>query len=230
MWFVLRDYFILFMIYSFIGWIVEIINFIIVSRKIVDRGFLIGPYLPIYGFGSIAIIIFLSKYSDDLITLFCMCTIICSVLEYFTSYIMEKIFHARWWDYSDYKFNIEGRICLGNAVLFGIGGCIVVYLINPFLLYLLSIIPSTILSIVTIILFLVLIIDFFISFNVIFTFRNFTNNVKKDSTSEINKLVKKMIASKSLLGKRLMGAFPDFKLSIKDLKIKKIVFPIVKKK
>lgn len=230
MWFVLRDYFILFLIYSIIGWIVEIINFIIVDRKIVNRGFLIGPYLPIYGFGSIAIIIFLRKYSDDLITLFCMCAIVCAVLEYFTSYIMEKIFHARWWDYSDYKFNIEGRICLGNAVLFGIGGCLVVYLVNPFLGYLLSVIPSAVLSIVAIILFLILFVDFFVSFNVIFTFRTFTNNVKKDSTAEIKKLVNKMIASKSILGKRLMSAFPDFKLSIKDLKIKRIVFPMVKKK
>lgn len=226
----LRDVFLLFMMYSFIGWIVEIINFIIISRKIVDRGFLIGPYLPIYGFGSLAIITFLQKYSSDLITLFCMCTVICSVLEYFTSYVMEKLFHARWWDYSNNRFNVEGRICLGNSVLFGIGGCLIIYVVNPIFVSILSFLPSVVTNIIAIILFCILLIDCLISFKIIYTFRTFTNNVKKDSTSEINKLVKKMISSKSFLGKRLMYAFPDFKLSIKGLKNKTIRLSIKRKK
>ena len=85
-------------------------------------------------------------------------------------------------------------------------------------------IPSIILNIVAIVLFVIIVIDFLISFKVIFTFRTFTNNVRKDSTTEINKLVKKMISSKSILGKRLMQAFPNFKLSIKGLKNKKFEF------
>jgi len=226
MWFMLRDVFLLFMIYSFIGWIVEIINFIIESRKLVDRGFLIGPYLPIYGFGSLAIITFLQKYSSDLITLFCMCTIICCTLEFFTSVIMEKLFHARWWDYSSKKFNIDGRICLETAVLFGAGGCLIIYIINPFLVSLLSVIPSIVTNVISSLLFVIFLIDCLISFKVIFNFRTVTNNIKKDSTSEINKLVKKVISSRSILGKRLMQAFPDFKLSFKELKNKAIKFSI----
>lgn len=230
MWLVLRDSFLLFMIYSFIGWIIEIINFLFTSKKVVNRGFLIGPYLPIYGFGALFIIIFLQKYSGDLITLFCMCTIICSVLEYFTSYVMEKLFHARWWDYSKRRFNIEGRICLGNAALFGIGGCLVIYVANPLLTSLLSMLPSITLDALAIILLVIFVVDFLISFKVIFTFRTFTNNVKKDSTHEMKKLVNKMLSSKSILGKRLLEAFPDFKLSIKGLKARKIKFSLKRKK
>ena len=222
MWIVLRNGFLMFMIYSFIGWIIEIVNFIIESKKIVNRGFLIGPYLPIYGVGSLLMSTFLQKYSGDLITLFCMCTITCCVLEYFTSYIMEKLFHARWWDYSNKKFNINGRICLETAVLFGIGGCLIVCVSNPIIISILSVVPSIILNVICIILFIIIFVDFLISFKVIFTFRTFTNNVRKDSTTEINKLVKKMVSSKSILGKRLMQAFPDFKLSIKGLKSKRI--------
>lgn len=230
MWVVLRDSFLLFMIYSFIGWIIEMVNFLIESKKIVNRGFLIGPYLPIYGFGSLLMSMFLQKYSTDLITLFCMCTIVCCILEYFTSYIMEKLFHARWWDYSRKKFNINGRICLETAVLFGIGGCLIICVANPIIISLLSMIPSTVLNVLAIILFVIIFVDFLVSFKVIFTFRSFTNNVRKDSTSEINKLVKKMISSKSILGKRLMQAFPDFKLSIKELKNKKLKLTINRKK
>ncbi len=215
---ILRDYVLLFMIYSFAGWCIETTIKWVSTKKFVNRGFLIGPCLPIYGFGAVGIIIFLSRYSDDFITLFCMGTVLCCVLEYFTSYIMEKLFHARWWDYSSKKFNIAGRVCLETAVLFGLGGCLVVYIINPLLIGLFDIIPNIILNIITILFIVGLIVDFAISFKVIFAFRNFTDNLRKDSTAEINKLVNKMIASKSILGKRLMQAFPNFKIDIESLK------------
>ena len=227
---ILCDYFLLFIMYSFIGWIIEVINFLFISKKVVDRGFLIGPYLPIYGFGSLAIIIFLQKYSNDLIILFCMCMIICCVLEYFTSFIMEKLFHARWWDYSNERFNIEGRVCLKTTVLFGFAGSIILCVVNPLLRSILSMIPSLVKTFLATILFIIFVIDVLISFKVIFTFRTFTQNVRKDSTSEFNKLVKKMISSKSFLGKRLMQAFPNLKLSFKELKDRRIKFFIRPKK
>ena len=102
-------YFLLFIIYSFMGWLMEIIDNIIVKHKIVNRGFLLGPYCPIYGFGCLSLIFFLSNYKSDPIILFFMAIVICSILEYSTSYIMEKLFKLRWWDYTDKKFNINGR-------------------------------------------------------------------------------------------------------------------------
>lgn len=221
---IVRDYFLLFMMYSFLGWIVEIINFVIVSHKIVDRGFLIGPYLPIYGFGSIFIILFLSKYSSDLITLFCMSMILCATLEYITSFVMEKLFHARWWDYSQNRFNINGRICLETASLFGIGGCIIIYIINPIFMKVFAFVNPMVLNIIAIILAVIFIADVLVSFKIIFNFRKFTKNVKKDSTNEINKMVKKMLVSKSILGKRLVQAFPNVQTSIQSLQKKKKPF------
>ena len=100
-------YFVLFLIYSFIGWLMEISFTLYKDKTLVNRGFLMGPYCPIYGCGCILIILLLKRYLNDFIVLFIMSMVICSILEYLTSYIMEKLFKARWWDYSKKKFNIK---------------------------------------------------------------------------------------------------------------------------
>lgn len=205
----LRTYFLLFMIYSFIGWIIEIIDIYIYQKKIINRGFLIGPYCPIYGFGSIAMILFLKKYLNDAFVLFLMAVLICSILEYTTSYLMEKIFKARWWDYSKNKFNINGRICLETMIPFGIGGVIIMYVVNPFLVNLLSLIPSVVLNVVAIILLIIFIADNIISFNIILNFKRVAKNIKQDSTEEITKMVRNVLATKSIFTKRLVNAFPN---------------------
>lgn len=221
---ILRDYFLFFAIYSFGGWVVEILNFMIFKKKFVNRGFLIGPYLPIYGFGSIFIITFLQKYQYELITLFCMSMFICAVLEYFASFVMEKLFRARWWDYSDKRFNINGRICLETLCLFGIGGCFEVYFLHPIITSVLGLFSNYILSALAIVLFVIMLIDFLVSFKIIFNFRSFASNLKKDSSVEINKIVKKIISSKSVLGKRLINAFPNLQTNLKKVSTRRIKF------
>jgi len=194
-------YFMLFITYSFIGWIIEIINELIFNKKIVNRGFLIGPYCPIYGCGSLIMILFLNDKSDLLGT-FLKIIVICALLEYLTSYLMEKLFKTRWWDYSDKKFNINGRICLETLVLFGIGGCLLLYIINPFLFNLYNSLPNLLLCILGITLFIIFITDGIISFNIINNFKN-TVILKKDSTEEISKKVKQILKN------RLIDAFPN---------------------
>ena len=103
-------------------------------KRFINRGFLIGPYCPIYGCGAVLITLLLQKFVNDPITLFVYGIIICSILEYTTSFIMEKLFNARWWDYSTKKFNINGRICLETMIPFGLLGLAIVYIINPFFL------------------------------------------------------------------------------------------------
>ena len=120
-----KIYFLLFITYSFIGWIIEIIDRFKVNKKIVNRGFLIGPYIPIYGSCAIVMVLLLHSVKSPTI-LFLSCILIASIGEYLTSYIMEKVFHARWWDYSDYKFNLNGRICLINCLGFGVLGFILI--------------------------------------------------------------------------------------------------------
>lgn len=194
-------YFMLFITYSFIGWIIEIINELIFNKKILNRGFLIGPYCPIYGCGSLIMILFLNDKSDLLGT-FLKIIVICALLEYLTSYLMEKLFKTRWWDYSDKKFNINGRICLETLVLFGIGGCLLLYIINPFLFNLYNLLPNLLLYILGITLFIIFITDGIISFNIINNFKN-TVILKKDSTEEISKKVKQILKN------RLIDAFPN---------------------
>ena len=129
----IRFYFLLFISYSVIGWIMETILKTIEYKKFVNRGFLIGPYCPIYGCGALLMTFLLQGYVHDPIVLFVFNIIICSILEYSTSYIMEKIFKARWWDYSYTKYNINGRICLDTMIPFGLLGLLMMYVINPFI-------------------------------------------------------------------------------------------------
>jgi len=103
------------------------------DRQFVNRGFLIGPYCPIYGVGSVLIIYFLRNNLGDILSVYLKSILVAAILEYMTSFVMEKIFHARWWDYSDNKFNINGRICLETLIPFGFLACFLVYIINPFI-------------------------------------------------------------------------------------------------
>ena len=208
-------YFLLFIFYSFIGWIIEIINELITEKRYVNRGFLIGPYCPIYGCGVILMILLLNRYLNDPVVLFIMAVVICSILEYFTSYIMEKIFKARWWDYTERKFNINGRICLETMVPFGIGGLIIMYFVNPFITGVLNMIPTVLLKLISIILFVVFLVDNLISFKIIFKFRNITKKEERDNTAEITAKVKEILSKKSKLGKRLIKSFPDLRILIK---------------
>lgn len=203
-------YFLLFLIYSFIGWLIEVIGKLIEKHKFINRGFLIGPICPIYGHGCILMILTLSRYKDNPLTLFIYAIFICSLLEYFTSYFMEKIFKARWWDYSTKRFNLNGRICAETMIPFGILGTIVICVINPIFEYLLNLFNFETIKITAIVLFIIYIIDYTISLTIMFGFKGTLKTVEKDGTEEITKKVKKILINKNVLYKRLVEAFPNF--------------------
>lgn len=127
----LNDVLLLLIIYSFLGWIVECLYCALISGEWVNRGFLYGPFIPIYGFGIIMVLWALNYLPNNPFIIFIGSIIITSILEYFTSLILELIFKTKWWDYSDMPFNLHGRICLLNSILFGIGFMVVYYFINP---------------------------------------------------------------------------------------------------
>ena len=124
-------YFIYFIIYSFIGFILETTYVFLMDKKLTQRGFLWGPVIPIYGFGALAIIIALSSYKNKIVLIFVLGIILTSTLEYITSYVMEKLFDMRWWDYSQRKYNINGRICLRNSLMIGILSVLLIQWIHP---------------------------------------------------------------------------------------------------
>ena len=185
----LELYILLFFTYSFAGWFMESVGGILNVKKFVNRGFLIGPYCPVYGAGVILITILLNKYTDDIPALFILSTLICGTLEYLTSYFMEKLFNARWWDYHNKKFNINGRICLETLLPFGIAGTTILCLINPFFINIYSNIPEIYRHIITTILSIGFIIDSIISFSIIISFKGeiYSN---RDNTEEIGEKVK----------------------------------------
>lgn len=204
-------YFLLFIFYSFIGWIMEIIVTTIGNKKMINRGFLIGPYLPIYGTASLAITFLLKPYYNDYFILFIMSVIVCSIIEYITSYLMEKIFKARWWDYTKMPFNINGRICLTYSICFGFMGSFVI-IINHYLYSFISNIPFILTIIVFLFLFIIFVSDMIVSFNVINKIKLSANNLRKDYSEEITEKVKEILENKSLLIQRLLKAFPDIKV------------------
>lgn len=204
-------YFLLFIIYAFLGWCIEIVVCGIPAKKFINRGFLIGPYCPIYGYAGIAMTLLLQQYSNDLITLFILSAVICTFIEYITSYAMEKLFHARWWDYSDKKFNINGRVCLINSIYFGILGCLVIHLVSPFFISILSRLPSIALNITSYSLFAIFVTDNIISFNVISKFKFASELPSKDNTEEITEKIKQALSQTSFLSERLLNAYPNMK-------------------
>ncbi len=217
-------YFLLFMIYSVAGWLLEVTCKYIDYKKFINRGFLIGPYCPIYGFGAVLITFLLYRYEEDPIVLFLMTILICGALEYFTSWAMEKIFKARWWDYSKRKFNLDGRICLGTLVPFGVFGLILTYITNPFLLNCLNNTNLIVLNTIAVIICIIYIVDNIISTIIILGFRKTTITIgrkeRADNTEEITKKVKEILAQKSWGYKRLIDAFPSLetiKISIKEI-------------
>ena len=203
-------YFLLFLIYSFIGWLIEVIGKLIEKHKFINRGFLVGPICPIYGHGCLLMILTLSRYKDNPLVLFVNAIFICSLLEYFTSYFMEKIFKARWWDYSTKRFNLNGRICAETMIPFGILGTLVICVINPIFEYLLNLFNFETIKITAIVLFIIYIIDYTISLIIMFGFKGTLKTVEKDGTEEITKKVKKILINKNVLYKRLVEAFPNF--------------------
>lgn len=134
----LTDMALYFFMYSFCGWLMETVLCSFQEKRFVNRGFLNGPFCPIYGCGIVLILIFLLPVRDGIDKLWVAVPVIfaagaflASVVEYFTSWLMEKLFHARWWDYSTHKFNLNGRICLDTSLAWGVLSILLVYLIQP---------------------------------------------------------------------------------------------------
>ena len=212
----IETYFLLFISYAFLGWCMEVGCKYVQFGKFINRGFLIGPYCPIYGWGAIAITILLKRYTYDPLVLFIMSTLVCSIIEYFTSYFMEKKYHARWWDYSSKKFNINGRICLETLIPFGILGLFIMYVTNPMLFKIYQSMSKIVVHIISITLFIIFIVDNIISSNIISSVNVEGSKLVKDNTEEITEKVKQILREKSWLHRRLINAYPN----LKDIRVK----------
>lgn len=216
----LTTIFLTFIIYSFFGYILEIIVCSISYKKIVNRGFFFGPWCPIYGVGAILILLTLLRYKYSIALVFIFGVLITTMIEYYTSYLLEKIFHNKWWDYSNRKDSINGRICIGNMIGFGIGSCLIIYIAQPFILSFLGIFHQYVLNIIAIFLAIVFIADCIYSFIIAYTLRN-RIIIAEELKAEKIKMLPTIFEKK-------------FKNKIKNINIKRIryfrAFPNLKKK
>lgn len=150
-----------FLIYAILGWMFEVSYCLIIDGELVNRGFLHGPYCPIYGFGAIILITQILPRVKSWVGVFFTAIVVCTIWEYFTSWYMETVFGVRLWDYSTYFLNFEGRVCLWNSLLFGVLALAVTYVFQPFFTRYLVKIPGKIRPILSILIVLGLLLDLF---------------------------------------------------------------------
>ncbi len=149
----------LFFIYSVIGWLWETVYCSIKAKKFVYRGFLIGPYCPIYGFGVVSVLYFVEPYQNNVAVLYVFSAVLVTVLEYLTSYVLEKLFHATWWDYHDVPLNINGRVAVPVSLFWGLACVLIVKVVNPQVLILSQFLERTFGNILPVIVMMLMAVD-----------------------------------------------------------------------
>ena len=202
----------LFFIYGFAGWCMEVTLKYRQYHRFINRGFLTGPLLPIYGSGAVLITLSiggLRSVESGLVMTFTLSFIICGVVEYMTSLVLEKIFHARWWDYSQKPMNLQGRVWIGNLILFGLGGVAIIHILNPAIYRFLDLFSMGVREIVATILLAVLITDFVVSYFVLKLVKDGIDSSEADNTEEISKEVRQLLTNRSYFYKRFSDAYPE---------------------
>ena len=156
---IVAEYFFIFIVYSFCGWLMETCLYLFKHKEAVKRGFLFGPICPIYGFGGVLCTAVLYNRVTNVFLIFIYGLLMCGALEYLTHFLLEKLFNAMWWDYSSRRFNIKGRVYLNGLIFFGLGCVLIVKVFQPLVYKLLGVIPSGVLYIICFVLYSILIFD-----------------------------------------------------------------------
>lgn len=160
--------FLLFTLYSFMGWVCESIYCSLSAGKFINRGFLSGPFCPVYGAGGVLVTAALSSLQNNVAVLYVSAVLLTSTLEYFTGLALEKLFNVKYWDYSKYKVNLHGRVCLKNSIIFGIMSVVMILYVNPVLFVMLKSIPAFMLPFISIFFIMYFFIDTYITSRAMF--------------------------------------------------------------
>lgn len=177
-----------FVIYSFLGWVMESIVRSVSEKKLINTGFLVGPMCPIYGIGAIIMLLFLDRFENNIALLFIVSIVVLTIWEYLVGVLLETIFKTKYWDYSDQKFNFQGRVCLINSICWGILGVLFVKGIHPAIIKLLEKVDIHILHYVIFIITIVAIVDTIVS---IIKLKNIKVTLEK--IEELNKEIKEKL-------------------------------------
>lgn len=198
--------------FSFVGWCIEVTLKYHQFGRFINRGFLIGPWLPIYGAGAALITLTvagLTPVEKGVGTTFAISLIVCGLIEYLTSYFMEKRFHARWWDYSQKPMNLNGRVWVGNLILFGLGGVAIIHIANPFLYAIFDNLAINAREKIASCLSVIFITDYIVSHFVLKLVKIGVESSEADNTEAISNDVKLLLSDKSIFYRRFANAYPD---------------------
>ena len=205
----LAIWFLIFMFYSFCGWVMEVVCSFHLHHKFINRGFLIGAVCPIYGVGAVAFSLIFYWLSNPIL-IFLAGFLGGAVLEYITSFLMEWLFHVRWWDYSHLPFNINGRICLQNLICFGAIAVAVHYFVTPWLYQnLIEVYPPfliTVAGILAVCFLCDILLSSWLMFGVRVTVGMVTNG---DDTERISERMHDALMNQGKLHRRIIKAFPN---------------------
>ena len=206
------SYVILFAAFSILGWMMEVVLKYIQYHRFINRGFLIGPYCPIYGWGVLLITllgngVFFRKCTP--LEAFLVGFFICGALEYLVSFVMEKVSHARWWNYSNKPMNLNGRVWIGNLTLFGVAAVAVVYAADPLVFELLSRMPERAQWIAACAFLVIIWSDRVVSHFMIRIMRDCIDHQEADNTEEVRRQMRLMLKDRSLLVRRIYQAYPE---------------------
>ena len=202
----------LFFIYAFAGWCMEVALKYRQYHRFINRGFLTGPVCPIYGCGAVLITLVignLTRVESGLVMTFALSFVICGAVEYLTSLVLEKIFHARWWDYSQKPMNLHGRVWIGNLLLFGLAGIAIIHLLNPAIYHVFDRIPPGTREVLAVVLLAIIAVDFVISYFVLKLVKVGIDSSEADNTEEISKEVRQLLTNRSYFYKRFSDAYPE---------------------
>lgn len=197
-----------FFIYSFLGWCMEIAYAAVKKKHFYNRGVLNGPLCPVYGIGMILILTFFSNLKENLFFLAIGSAVVATLLEFFTGALMEKLFKKRWWDYSDYKYNLGGYVCIPFSALWGIGAALAVRFAHPFLLLITDKIPSLAEQIILIAALVILTVDLISVLGIIFQVQKYNQRVEElaDGMQQVSNHLARSIFTR--IEKRMAKAHP----------------------
>lgn len=201
----------LFFAFSVLGWIMEVILKFIQYRRFINRGFLAGPYCPVYGAGAVLITVAAHIFADmesSFSSAFLISFFLCGALEYSVSLYLEKRFHARWWDYSTKPMNLNGRIWIGNLLLFGLGGTVIIKVIDPFFFHLIGQMSEHARLVCSCLVVAIIASDFIASHFIMKLIRVSVENSEADNTEAIGKEIRMLLGNRSVFYRRVLEAYP----------------------
>ena len=206
------DLVLLFFAYSVLGWCIEVTLKYFQFHRFINRGFLTGPWLPIYGSGAVLITLAvdgLAPLESSVGTTFALSFVLCGTVEYMTSFVLEKRYHARWWDYSQKPMNLHGRVWIGNLILFGLGGVLIAKVLNPVFLGVFGMLTLSGREILSAGLGGLFLADCVMSHFVLKLVKTGVESSEADNTEEISREVRLLLHDRSVFHRRFADAYPE---------------------